>query len=235
MKKTILYFILFIFSVPIFADNLSNLSTQQMQFVNFMVPKINQANHEILILRKHLIYLRFIEQKGKTLDAKQKQWLYKLAHDYKITDVDFAHQKAWEMLMKKVDILPDSLVLAQAINESGWGNSYFATNGHNYFGQWCTKPGCGLVPRKRPKGATYEVSKYASPLDSVRSYIHNVDSHRSYRELRDLRYQLRLNHKILSGIVLAEGMNHYSQRGDVYVRILQDIIKRYNFSALDKV
>ena len=44
-------------------------------------------------------------------------------------------------LMLRVDVLPVSLALAQAANESAWGTSRFALQGNNIFGQWCYEPG----------------------------------------------------------------------------------------------
>lgn len=46
-----------------------------------------------------------------------------------------------------MDILPPSLALAQAAEESGWGTSRFAREGNALFGQWTTDPDVkGLVP-----------------------------------------------------------------------------------------
>ena len=52
-------------------------------------------------------------------------------------------------MLKRVDIIPISLVLAQAANESSWGESRFAKKGNNYFGMWCYTPKCGIVPQKK--------------------------------------------------------------------------------------
>ncbi|MCK4608563.1 MAG: glucosaminidase domain-containing protein, partial [Gammaproteobacteria bacterium] len=175
----------------------TNLTAKQKQFVEFMLPKIDTANHEILMLRKQLVYLHFIWQEGADLNKKQTAWLHKLAHDYRVTDIDLAHRQTWNTLLNRVDGLPDSLILAQAINESGWGSSRFAKKGNNYFGVWCTSPGCGIVPRRRAKGATHEVRTYATALDSVEGYMQNINVYPSYRKLRNLREQIRFNHAML--------------------------------------
>lgn len=60
--------------------------------------------------------------------------------------------KAWlDKMLLRVDVLPKALVLTQAANESAWGTSRFAVQANNYFGQWCYRTGCGLVPRERKR------------------------------------------------------------------------------------
>jgi len=210
------------------------IPNQHKEFIEFMVPKIDTVNQEILSLRKNLIYLHFIWQTGTTLTSEQKGWVTKLAHDYRVKDIDLLQNKTWNSLLKRVDGLPDSLILAQAILESGWGNSRFAKDGNNYFGMWCTKPGCGLVPKRRDKGATHEVTKYDTALDSVKSYILNINVFPSYRKLRDLRSQLRYKREKLTGIALTNGLHPYAEDGKAYIKTLQSIIKKYNLEEFDQ-
>ena len=77
-------------------------------------------------------------------------------------------------LILRVDVIPVSLALAQAANESAWGTSRFALEGNNVFGQWCYKKGCGIVPAERRSGATHEVKSFTSVERSVQalSLIH---------------------------------------------------------------
>jgi Uncharacterized FlgJ-related protein len=46
----------------------------------------------------------------------------------------FKDDASIEDLLSSVDIVPTSLVLAQAAYESSWGRSRFAKHYHNYFG-----------------------------------------------------------------------------------------------------
>ncbi len=217
-----------------YAKPSQNLSKQQLKFVELLVPQINKANQNIIAVRKHLIYLHDAWQEKKPLSTNEKQWLYKIANSYKVTKPNWTQNKTWKRLMRRVDIVPDSLVLAQAITESGWGKSYFAQKGNNYFGQWCLKPGCGIIPRQRPKGATFEVRKYSSPFESVKSYMQNLNTNASYVELRGLREQIRMNHDVITGMVLSEGLSRYSAKGQDYVKIIQNIISKYNLGQFDR-
>ena len=94
-------------------------------------------------------------------------------------------------MLKRVDITPLLLVLAQSANESNWGQSRFARQGNNMFGQWCFRKGCGLVPNRRESGKQHEVAAFETVNASVRSYLNNINSSRAYGRLRDLRQRAR--------------------------------------------
>ncbi len=132
-----------------------------------------------------------------------------------------------EALLSRIDVIPPSLILAQAANESAWGTSRFATQANNYFGQWCSSKGCGLVPLRRNTGSTHEVRKFTHAQASVRSYLMNINTGRAYQSIRDMREKARTQSQTLSGIELAAGLKQYSERGQAYVEELRSMI-RYN-------
>ena len=121
--------------------------------------------------------------------------------------------------------MPEWLALMQAANESAWGTSRFAREGNNFFGQWCFRKGCGIVPSRRAKGATHEVAAFKSPAESVRAYMHNLNTGKAYRYLRKIRTGLRRQGKPLTAEVLAAGLDHYSERGHAYVEDLRRMIR----------
>ena len=136
-------------------------------------------------------------------------------------------------LRHKLDVIPPSLILAQAANESAWGTSRFATKGNNLFGQWCFSKGCGLVPRGRAEGASHEVAKFSSPYRSVRAYIQNLNRHPTYQLLRDVRLEDRRDNAPLSGLELAEGLLGYSERGEEYIEEIRAMIHYNNLEFYD--
>lgn len=138
--------------------------------------------------------------------------------------------KAWlDKMLLRVDVLPKALVLTQAANESAWGTSRFAVQANNYFGQWCYRTGCGLVPRERKKGMTHEVAKFSSVSESIHRYYMNVNRNRAYRKLRVIRADL-LKQGIdvtttEAAMKMVEGLNKYSERGQDYVQDIQAMIQ----------
>ncbi|HAS3798849.1 TPA: glucosaminidase, partial [Vibrio cholerae] len=74
-------------------------------------------------------------------------------------------------------------------------------------------------------GAFHEVAKFDSVQDSIQSYFMNVNRNPAYRELREIRFQLR-QQKINpnsdeSAKAMSNGLLKYSERGEAYVRDLQ--------------
>jgi Bax protein len=198
-----------------------DIQTRKTAFFAFMRPIIEAENQRIETLRRRLTAARRIG--GKPV------WVAAVAKDYGIpwSGVE------WVALLQRVDTAPLPLVLAQSANESNWGRSRFAQEGNNMFGQWCFRPGCGLVPRHRNTGAGHEVASYATVNASVRAYLRNLKPGAAYQELRRLRWQTRQQGKTPSAMLLASGLERYSQRGAAYVDDIRAMIKGNRELMLD--
>ena len=137
-------------------------------------------------------------------------------------------------LLTRVDTIPASLALGQGAYESGYGTSRFALAGNSYFGQW-TYDGTGMSPKhKRASKGNYGVAAYEWPLDSVRSYMMNLNTHRAYSGLRDKRAQLRTQGKAVTGEALAQTLTSYSERGMEYVNSLTGMMRFNQLDAADE-
>ena len=76
---------------------------------------------------------------------------------------------------------------------------------------------------------------FASPYESVASYMLNLNTHPQYQDLRDLR-QVEIDligHS--TGLNLASGLVGYSERGVEYVLEVQRMIHNNNLARLDTV
>ncbi len=197
-------------------------------FFSFLYPRIVLANSRILIERDYLDSLA----SKKELTAKEYRWLAKQSERLRV-DAEPGSKEQFALLHKRLDVIPPSLILAQAANESAWGTSRFATKGNNLFGQWCFSKGCGLVPLSRVEGASHEVADFSSPYRSVRAYIQNLNRHPTYQLLRDVRLRDRRNNASLSGLDLAEGLLGYSERGEEYVEEIRAMIHYNNLEFYD--
>lgn len=216
---------MFLLTGAVFAAPVSNNS-----FIRKILPAIKQSNHKVLLERKRLQNDYSLWKKGKVLSKKEWRWLRSTAKKYKLAQVSLYNDDDWEKLLNRVDIIPESLVLAQAINESAWGKSRFAKQGNNFFGKWCYHKGCGIVPRRRPANRKYEVKKYPSIEASIDDYLLNINTNTAYKNLRDMRQQMHKQSKELNAMLLANGLSRYSTRGEAYVKNIQGIIVRYELN-----
>jgi Bax protein len=216
--------------VPDFSDYEAGAKRKEA-FFSYLLPVIEQRNQEILETRRQL--------KAWNRDRENIGWwdtrkIQDLAKEYEMETFDIKSDADWNTLLRRVDAVPPSLALAQAAKESAWGTSRFAREGYNFFGQWCFEEGCGIVPGSRETGKNHEIAVFDSPVASVESYIHNLNSHDAYRSLRDIRASLRAADYPVTGITLAGVLDNYSERGTEYVNELQVMISNNNLSQYDR-
>jgi Bax protein len=138
-----------------------------------------------------------------------------------------------DTLLRRVDVVPASLVLAQAAVESGWGSSRFAREGNNYFGMRTYSENVDGIDPKKAEG--FKVIAYPSISASVRSYMLNLNTHKAYAELRRMRAQLRTAGEPLSGSALTGLLTSYSEVPERYGQTLRDLIKANNLDRFDGV
>jgi Bax protein len=166
--------------------------------------------------------------KPENLSQGGRYWMSRLAHDYGLKEIDFAALKA------RVDIIPASLALAQAANESGWGTSRFVREGNALFGQWTWDSSQGIAPKDRQEGkGNYSVRSFPDLGGSVSAYMRNLNTHSAYKTLRKTRAAMRASGKAPSGHALAGGLLRYSQRGKAYVEEIRGMISYDDFQRFD--
>jgi Bax protein len=216
---------------PPLPDFASYTQVEEMKaaFIDYMSPIVEYHNEQILSERKRLEKIHRSLELGETISYSESKWLKQLAKKY---DVAWDQNQATAVtpeLFSRVDIVPVQLAVVQAAKESSWGRSRYAVEVNNLFGQWCFKKGCGLVPQERSDGARHEVRKFNSVSDAIRSYMHNLNSHRNYSELRMLRHNLREKGQSIEGNDLVDGLLLYSERRQQYVDEIRAMIKQYSF------
>jgi len=215
---------------------IADIQERKAAFFAYMEPLIGSANKEVLAQRKRIIRFRNRFERGH-INYRDVRWLRDLGISYSVRLVKRAPITAdqIERLLVRVDMIPPSMAIAQAAIESGWGTSRFARQGNNLFGTWCYEPGCGIIPRNRAKGAPHEVKRYASPGDSMRDYIQNLNSNSAYIELRRIRAQLRKSGKLLDGLTVSDGLYRYSGNGWAYVDKVQHFIQSNYLDIFDEI
>lgn len=200
----------------------SLISVQQKKqvFFRLMAPLVLMANEKIVAERAFII--------SASLNSEK---LLNIANKYRILPNDNKSRSLTEQqrqqLLQRVDIMPPSLALAQAAEESGWATSRFTQEGNAFFGQWDFS-GKGMAPKQQRKElGNYGLARFDTPLASVEGYMLNINISFAYEELRTLRAQLRQQNKAITGLELAGTLGKYSERGQAYIDGLRSMI-RYN-------
>ena len=208
-----------------------DLPTAQVDFIHFILVRARISNEAIFNQRKRLLglYQNFLSH--KRIPLRQRHWLEQLALSYKENNANFNQEATWQNLMSKVDIVPNGLVIAQAIEESGWGRSRFAKEANNFFGLACYGANCGLSAMGG--ASVHHLQIFMSPLQSVSGYMLSLNSLSSYTEFREVRQRFRSQHKILSSLALADTLSNYSTHPEVYMDKIASIIRTYKLTFFD--
>ena len=197
-----------------------DIAARKSAFFGFLKPIVRHHNGRIRNDRAWLLGLGDTSSLGYFEQRRYEE----LAARHDVDLVTLSADEAAQLLIRRVDVIPEALVLVQAAKESGWGRSRFARNGNALFGEWCFSRGCGMVPAKRASGRTHEVRRFESVHDAVASYMDNLNSHRSYLELRIARARMREEGKNLSALQLVQYLTEYSERREAYVREVRAMI-----------
>jgi len=193
-------------------------------FIKSILPLVLQANETILTERRRLMML--LSSEGWR-SQEEREWLEALADRYD------GHPADLESLVRRVDVVPPSLAIAQAAEESGWGTSRFAVEANAVFGQWTFRKGEGVVPARRDTGKRHEVRSFSGLRHSVAAYMHNLNIHWAYQEFRRVRDDLRESDSALTGEALAGTLGKYSERGFKYINTIRTIMRVNGLSAFD--
>jgi len=194
---------------------------QKQSFITMVLPLILASNNELLERRKA------VEAAAEAQDrTRLEQW----AELYRIDPKNLNDAQLIERLRRRVDTIPVAIALAQAAVESGWGTSRFVLQGNALFGQWAWTESAGMRPLSASNNRAV-VRSFASLLESVRAYMHNLNTHQNYRQFRDARQ--RLNHLAESKKTnnLVAYLDSYAEIGKEYVSKLLVII---NSNKLNK-
>ena len=198
-------------------------------FFRLMGPLVLHANELIQADRQQLESTIATLRSGESISTREETFIREAAVAYKVAegkgDVDITDQALQDELIRRVDTLPPSLVLAQGAEESGWGTSRFAVEGNALFGMW-TWDDEGITPQQqRSEHGDHKIASYKTPMESVIAYMRNLNTHRSYETLRARRAELRSSGGKVTGWELAKTLTKYSERGQGYVDSLHGLMK----------
>ena len=204
---------------------ISNVAEKKQAFFDYLRPSIRLQNGIIKDERNFLQRSKQHLEDGLLLTDAELYRIEKIANKYQYSSRSI-NASTLDKLLVRTDTIPESMVLIQAANETGWGSSRFAKEGLNFFGQWCFRKGCGLVPQSRTAGMSHEVAVFDSVEASVASYMRNLNSNAAYSLLRSIRADLRAQNKQPQASELVWGLVNYSERQEAYIDELLEMLRQ---------
>ena len=199
-------------------------------FISILLPIALRGN-ELVLEERELIKDAFNSNYLSQIEYFSKRYKVK---DYKKINFALLNDKQLEeirsILLIKVNKIPISMILAQAIIESGWGSSRFAKEGNALFGEWTWQKGIGIKPQEK-LDANYSVKNFSNISASLNSYILNLNRHEAYNEMRSYRNKKYTNGDPITGYEAANFLSGYAEIGYQYVTKVKDMIK---FNKLER-
>ena len=212
----------------------NNINERKKDFINIVLPIIVEQNQKIILLRQRLIDLKNYLNQNKTFSQTDQIFINNLATKHSITTDNRHKIDIINNLLISIDIIPNSIVLAQAANESGWGSSRFATEFNALFGEYTYDNKNGIIPTQREEGKKHLV-KYFKTIDkSVESYFININSHYSYDKFRKLRKIFRDKNNSFNVSLLVDKLGAYAA-DDEYVDTIVSIIHDNKLTQYDNI
>jgi Bax protein len=182
-------------------------------FITALLPVVLEVNQRVLADREQLIYLREkMASEPMRVSPIERIWLEDLADRYG-TPVDRIDE-----LVRRVDVVPPSMAIAQGGVESGWGTSAAARAGNALYGQ---------IRSGSPQ-------PFTNVGEATDAYIANLNTHPAYAGFRAARATLRERGENLDGYNLIGSLLRYSELGQNYVKFVRQIMRENELTDFDR-
>jgi Bax protein len=207
-------------SMPTATLSSATSDDKKNRFVCELLPSAIRMNEEVFKQRVEVLRLQAKQKKGVAFTKEDLEWLTDMRTAYGAQD-----DTSFEALLKRVDIVPLPLLLAQAALESAWGTSRATVDLNNIFGLHA-KPG-------QPCKTGYDthnacVRTFDSIPRSVSAYIELMNTDRNYPKFRDLRAKMRQAGDSLDSIKLLATLGSYNETPAQYIRSVREIMTGSN-------
>lgn len=187
--------------------------TRKLLFITALLPVILEANQRVLAEREQLVFLCGKMGSPAGVTPTERMWLEQLATRYETSSDKL------DELLRRVDIVPPSMAIAQGGVESGWGTSVAARTGNSLFGM--------VMSSGRPL-------PYGNVGEAVSAYVANLNVHPAYAAFRVERAALRQRGEPLDGHQLIGTLLRYSELGQQYVGFIRQVMRDDKLTDFDK-
>lgn len=185
-------------------------------FISVLLPAVLVAKHKVREDSLKIVRLK-----------KKKKWSHADSAFYNETK-NRLKATTIENLLTRMITLPNSVVLAQAAIETGWGQSRFFLEGNNVFGIWSYNADEPRLQAGIGRETPVYVRAYTDMSESIHDYFETLGSARAYRGLRKARMETN------DPFMLIPHLKYYSERRNWYVSQLRTMIQQNDFLKYDQ-
>ena len=203
-------------------------SERKALFITALLPVMLEVNQRVLAEREQLLFLRDKMRFGPACHVADRAHLARATSPTATTTpVDKIDE-----LVRRVDIVPPSMAIAQSGVESGWGTSFAARTGNALFGQ--IQP-AGATRRRAVEAGCRHAAAFHQCRRGDRRLCHQPQHpSRLCRLPRRARAALRERGETLTAIDLIGSLLRYSELGQEYVRFVRQIMRENELTDFDK-
>lgn len=199
--------------------SLEKLPVQQKKekFISLLLPSILIAKKELEFTQEKLE--KYLGKDTVNIKKSKRKFIRELMVKYKAKTVDDLYHKLYTH--------PNSIVLAQAIIESGWGSSRFFLEANNTFGIWSYSRKENRIKASFSRdGKDIYLRKYNSLSESIQDYF-KVVARGPYSKFRKERLIKKDPYQLI------HYLDRYSEMGEEYVEKLRHLIRKNNLTKYD--
>jgi Bax protein len=207
---------------PILYTNLAGLENLPLheakrKFISAILPSILVAKHQIHNTKNKISQL--LEK--DPWEKSDSVFYFELKRKYSAKNADD--------LMNRLVTLPNSVILAQAAIETGWGESRFFVQASNLFGIWSfDDKESRIAAGKTRSDKTIFLRSYNDMSRSIADYFEVLARHSAYKGLRKAQQQTSDPYKLIPHL------KNYSERKTWYIRQLKKVIRQNNLTKYDR-
>jgi len=193
-----------------------SVKEKKKKFIDMIVPSILVAKQQLKLEQKRVAKLIL----QKEISLEDEKWLEEQRKKFQALD-------NYE-LYNKMETHPTSIIIAQAIIESGWGTSRFFQKANNIFGVWSFNKKEKRVPAYKKRGnKTIYLKKYQNMEASIYDYLLTLSKKDAYKKFREERLKTQNPYK------LADYLIKYSEERETYTKRIKEMIKKNKLVVYD--
>ena len=152
------------------------------RYIDILLPAVLVVKHNLLVEKERTEKIWSKLRAKERFNKSDSIFLNALYLKYKSENI--------AEINKKQHLHPNSIVLAQSILETGWGDSRFFLNGNNAFGIWSyNKLDKRMAASTNRDGIVIYLRKYGNIAQSVEDYFSTIANSWAFDEFREKRYE----------------------------------------------